>query len=166
MLVLAAAAVAEIFALRLDTVFRRLDDVEEVGASETFLHLGDLGLNRLALDHQRHEHDKPIHAPDAFAAEGYIVDAHRDPLADLRPGDFLFSGCGCSVAQNSFALGQAIWARPRPGHVTRTAGLAKGCCEKSDLLFVVLLVVLAQQIVAEVVLQVARNTVDVVGAVL
>ena len=72
---------------------------------------------------------------------------------------------GCVVLP-IVALGQAPGERPRPGHVTRTAGLAKGCCEKSDLLFVVLLVVLAQQVVAEVVLQVARNTVDVVGAVL
>ena len=131
MLVLAAAAVTEIATLRLDATFRRFDDFDEVGARETFLHLRDLGLDRLALDHQWHKHDESIHAPDPLTAKRDIVNAHRDLLTYLRPGDFLFCGCGCSVAQNSFVLAKAPGERPRPGHVTRTVGLAKGCYEKS-----------------------------------
>jgi hypothetical protein len=65
-------------------------------------------------------------------------------LSNLRPGNFLFSGCGCSVAQNIVALGQVPGERQKREYATRTAGFAKGCYEKSDLLFVVLLVVLAQ----------------------
>ena len=103
-LVLAAAAVTEIATLRLDATFRRFDDFDEVGARETFLHLRDLGLDRLALDHQWHKHDESIHAPDPLTTKRHVVNAHCDLLACLRPGDFLFCGCGCSVAQNSFVL--------------------------------------------------------------
>ena len=46
--------------------------------------LGDFGFDDFADEHERHKHDKIIHAPDAFAAKRNVVNGQTQPVADLK----------------------------------------------------------------------------------
>jgi hypothetical protein len=73
-LILAAAARAEVLTFRRDALRRRRDDAQQFGAGEILFHFRDFRLDRFAGDDKRNEYDKFINASDAFTAEREIVD--------------------------------------------------------------------------------------------
>ena len=83
-LILAAAARAEVAARRLDALRRRLHDAQQPRARKILFHLRDFHFDGFADQHERHEHDKIVHAPDAFAAERDVVDGQTQTVADLQ----------------------------------------------------------------------------------
>ena len=80
-LVLAAAAHAEVAAFRRGALWRCCDDVQQSGARKILLHLRDFRLNGFAGDDEWYEHDQFIHAPDPFAAERDIVNRQINFIA-------------------------------------------------------------------------------------
>ena len=81
MLILAAAAIAEIPAGRGDPVRGSLQHFEQPRAGKALLHLGDFDLHLFLWQHKRHKHDKIIHPRHAFATKSNIVDSDDRPLA-------------------------------------------------------------------------------------
>ena len=83
-LILAAAAIAEVLAERLNAVGRRVNDAEQFGATETFLHFGQFDFNGFAERDERNEDDEIFDARDAFTAESDVVDCDDVASADLK----------------------------------------------------------------------------------
>ncbi len=81
MLILAAAASAEITALRRNALRRRLNHAQQLRPRKILFDLGDFRFNDFASHDKRDEDDEIIHAPDAFAAEGNVEDGQGNFLA-------------------------------------------------------------------------------------
>lgn len=80
-LILAAATVAEVTALRRDTMGRRLEHLDQLRAGELFFDLGEFRLHLLAGNNKRNKHHELIHPAHALAAEGDVGDRQRHTLA-------------------------------------------------------------------------------------
>ena len=76
-LILAAAAIREITAQRLDPFRRRLHNPQQPRARKTFFHLGDFRFHHLAHHHERDKDDKIFQPSHPFAAEGNIINRSR-----------------------------------------------------------------------------------------
>jgi len=74
-LVLAAAASAEIGAGRFDALGSGLNDADEFGAAEILFYFGQFDFDFLAHEDEGDEHDEFFDARDTFAAEGDVADA-------------------------------------------------------------------------------------------
>jgi hypothetical protein len=72
-LVLAAAALAEVRAERFDPVGGGGNDTKKPGPGEALLDLRDLRFHNLARGDEGNEDDKVLHPGDTFAPEGYIA---------------------------------------------------------------------------------------------
>jgi len=81
-LVLAAAAPAEVRARRRHTLRRRLDHPQQPGAREILLHLHQLRLDGFANERERDEHNKIIKTANAFAAERDVRNCQLDCLTN------------------------------------------------------------------------------------
>jgi hypothetical protein len=92
-LVLAAAAIAEVGAGRLDAVGGGAEDFEDAGAGVVFLHLGQFDAELFAGGGEGDEHDELVDATDGIAAVGDGVDGEFDLLA-WGVGDFARHGSG------------------------------------------------------------------------
>jgi len=75
-LILAAAAAAEIRARRFHAFGGGLNDPHEFGATEILFDLGQFDFDFLAYKDEGNEDDKFIDARDAFAAERDVADAN------------------------------------------------------------------------------------------
>src|SRR5437870_4635595 len=73
-LVLAAAAIAEIAASGLNALGGGLKHANQPGARKSFFDFGDLRLDSFAAGDERHEDDKIFHSPNAFAAKSSVAD--------------------------------------------------------------------------------------------
>ena len=76
-LVLAAAALAEVAAGRFDPLRGRADHAQQPGPGESLLHLRDLRFHDFARSDERDEDDKILDARDAFAPEGNVAQSSR-----------------------------------------------------------------------------------------
>ncbi len=83
-LILAAAALRKITAFRRDALRRRRDDAQQFRPCKILFDLRDFNFHRLAHNHERHEDDKIINPPDAFAAESKVVDDQGNLVADFE----------------------------------------------------------------------------------
>jgi hypothetical protein len=99
MLILAAAAPAEIRTQGLDAIGRGLKDAHEFCAGEVLFDLGQFGFNFFADEDEGNEHDKIIHPGDAFAAKSNVIDCKNYFLADLHERGKIEGGAG---GQKSF----------------------------------------------------------------
>ena len=127
-LILAAAAVPEVFTFRLDAGVRCGYDFFQLGPGKVFLNLGDSGLDSFALDHLWHEHDEFIQPANAFAAECDVVDLHFKTLPNFGTCDRFCSGSWngrCLVQWVSACTLPSAMERPMPRSINRTPGPAK-----------------------------------------
>jgi hypothetical protein len=72
-LVLAAAAHAEMRADRFYPLWRGGDNAEKLGPREPLLHFSDFGLHDFAHGHERDENDKILNARHPFSPEGNVA---------------------------------------------------------------------------------------------
>jgi hypothetical protein len=72
-LVLAAAALAEVLAERFDPFRRGSNNVEEFGPRESLLHVGNLCLHDFARRYEWDENNKIIQSRHSFSPEGNII---------------------------------------------------------------------------------------------
>ena len=84
MLILAAAARAEMAAFRFDAFQRRFLHSQQFRPRKILFDLRDFSGDGFADQHERHEHHEVIHAPDAFAAERDVVDCQGNLVADFE----------------------------------------------------------------------------------
>src|SRR5208282_3620253 len=83
-LILAAAALPEVTAGRLDAFRGRLDDVQQSGPRNILFYLGDFRLDGFAGEDKRHKDDEIIDAPDALAAERNVVNRQGEMVAGFE----------------------------------------------------------------------------------
>ncbi len=84
MLVLAAAAAAEILALRFYAIRRRHDHFDQSRPRESFFYLGHFRHHLLARNDEGHEDDEIIEAGHALATKGEVGNRQVQPLARLQ----------------------------------------------------------------------------------
>jgi hypothetical protein len=80
-LVLAAAALAEVWAERFHPVGRGTHDTKEPGPGEALLYFRDLRFDDLARSDEGNEDDKILHPGDTFSAEGDITNRQGQLVA-------------------------------------------------------------------------------------
>ena len=73
-LILAAAAIAKITALRLDALRRGLHHAHQPRAGKILFDLGDFRFDDFAHEHERDEHNEVVQPRDALAAERDVRD--------------------------------------------------------------------------------------------
>ncbi len=113
-LILAAAARAEVSAFRRDALRRRCDDAQQLGPREILFHLRDFHLDRFADDDERHKNHKIINPPHALAAEREVVDGQVDLIADLERHP-------CMLV--NFGAGKSLFTRRIAGSTRETGNL-------------------------------------------
>src|SRR2546425_3615817 len=83
-LILAAAAIAEIAASGLNALGRGLKHSDQPGARKAFFNFGDLRLDSFAAGDERDEDHKIFHSPDAFAAKSSVANRQSQFIANSR----------------------------------------------------------------------------------
>ena len=81
-LILAAAAIAEVAATGLNALGGGLKDSDEPGAGKALFHFGDLRLDSFAAGNERNEDHKIFHSPDAFAAKSGVANRQSQFIAN------------------------------------------------------------------------------------
>jgi hypothetical protein len=105
---LAAAAIAEILAERLNAIGRRVDEAQQFGAAETLLYFGQFDFDRLPKRDKRNKYNKILNARDAFAAKSDIMNRDNMTSADVK--QFLFCQTLHHCAQKIAAVaGRLKW---------------------------------------------------------
>ena len=61
-----------------------MGDAQQPGPRKVLFDLDDPGFNHLADEHERDEHDKIVHASDAFAAKRNVINGQIQPVTDLK----------------------------------------------------------------------------------
>src|SRR5579862_5524259 len=84
MLVLATATLTKVTADRFDPVRRGFGNAQQAGSRKVFFDLDDLRFNHFTDEHKGDEHDKIVHASDAFAAKRNVVNGQIQPVTDLK----------------------------------------------------------------------------------
>jgi hypothetical protein len=100
MLVLAAAACAEIWTTWHNPVGRGFKDLHQPGASELFFDFGNLSFNDFAWNDKRDKNDQRMVACNAFTAECKVINGQAKGIASLD-GDGRGSGGGGHGIQSS-----------------------------------------------------------------
>lgn len=158
-----------------------MDEFDESAAAEAFLDFGDFDEGGISRGGERDEEDEVAVAGDPFTAEGHALDGYLDLEADLDWGCGFGVGVGIGVGRRHGAfLGAAYRVGVAAGFRCmrlrwNRAGVQPGACRwfvgresASGLVLVVVgvLVMIAEDILAEVIFQVTPEGMDMVGVVL
>jgi hypothetical protein len=83
-LILAAAAFAEITAGGFDTLRGRFFDADQFCPRKIPFDLRDFDLDDFTHEHKWHKHDKIAHTPDALAAKRNVVNGQNQSVANVE----------------------------------------------------------------------------------